>query len=114
MSLLPLARGRRWPTGRMRGLTWSKYDEEENSELVPLTLALSPVENVYSWKINCGGRGDNRKQIHSFISDRVKYRYRRGLVFAPILSCILLSAESDALVPRLEPWNEILRRLFKP
>jgi len=31
------------------------------------------VENVYSWKINCGGRGDNRKKIHSVISDRVKY-----------------------------------------
>jgi len=23
----------------------------------PLTLALSPVENVYSWKIDCGGEG---------------------------------------------------------
>ena len=39
----------------------------------PLTLARSPVENVSSWKINCGGRGDNRKRICSFISDRVKY-----------------------------------------
>jgi len=57
MSLLPLARGRRWPTGRMRGLTWSSYDEPENSGFFPLTLALSPVENVSSWKINCGGEG---------------------------------------------------------
>jgi len=31
------------------------------------------VENVSSWKISCGGRGDNRKKIRSFISDRVKY-----------------------------------------
>jgi len=31
------------------------------------------VENVSSWKIDCGGRGDNRKKIHCIISDRVKY-----------------------------------------
>ena len=73
MSLLPLARGRRWPTGRMRGMTWSEYIEPGNRCLFPLTLALSPVENVSSWKINCGGRGDNRKKIHRIISDRVKY-----------------------------------------
>ena len=40
----------------------------------PLTLTLSPVENVSSWKINCGGRGDNRKKIHSIIADRGKYK----------------------------------------
>jgi len=34
---------------------------------------LPPVENVSSWKINRGGRGDNRKKILSFICDRVKY-----------------------------------------
>jgi len=28
---------------------------------------------VSSSKINCGGRGDNRKNIHTIISDRVKY-----------------------------------------
>ncbi|HQX53108.1 MAG TPA: hypothetical protein PLR25_24520, partial [Planctomycetaceae bacterium] len=49
----------------------------ENSGFFPLTLALSPVENVSSWKINCGGRGDNRKKIHSAISDRVKYNTRK-------------------------------------
>ena len=47
--------------------------------LLPLTLALSPVEIVSSWKINCGGRGDNRKKIHSLISDRVKYIDRTSL-----------------------------------
>jgi len=39
----------------------------------PLTLALSPRGKRVKWKINCGGRGDNRKKILSLISDRVKY-----------------------------------------
>jgi len=34
------------------------------------------VEDVSSWKINYGERGDNRKTIHSFISDREKYNHR--------------------------------------
>jgi len=51
MSIVPLVSGIMWPIGRMRWLTWSSYDEPENSGFFPLTLALSPVENVYSWKI---------------------------------------------------------------
>jgi hypothetical protein len=37
LSLLPRFRGRRWPTGRMRGLS-----RKAACEKVPLTLALSP------------------------------------------------------------------------
>jgi len=70
MSLLPLARGRRWPTGRMRGLTWSESDEPENSGFFPLTLALSPrgkriqLENQLR-----GGEGTiARKSTASFLT----------------------------------------------
>ena len=39
-----------------------------------LPLALSPVENVCRWKINCGGRGDDRKKIHSVFFQRPAVR----------------------------------------
>ena len=35
----------------------------------PLTLALSPVENVYIWKTNCGGEGTiAKKSTASFLT----------------------------------------------
>jgi len=40
----------------------------------PLTLALSPRGKRVQLENQLRGRGDNRKKIHSFISDRVKYR----------------------------------------
>ena len=42
----------------------------------PHPSPLPPVENLSSWKTDCGGRGDNRKKIHSIISDRVKFKHR--------------------------------------
>ena len=39
----------------------------------PLTLALSPRGKRVKLENQLRGRGDNRKKIHSFISDRVKY-----------------------------------------
>jgi len=84
MSLLPLARGRRWPTGRMRGLTWSKYDEPENSGFFPP----SPLTRGKRVQLEnqLRGRGDNHQKIHSFISDRVKYVVRSMFSIKPLLN----------------------------
>ena len=55
------------------GVDWCivKQSSRKNAPS-PLTLALSPVENLRHWKIACGGRGDYRKTIYGLISDRVK------------------------------------------
>ena len=42
----------------------------------PLTLALSPRGKRVKLENQLRGRGDNRKKIHSIISDRVKYNYK--------------------------------------
>gem|GEM_PF-1556626 len=56
----------------------------------PLTLALSPRGKRVQLENQLRGRGDNRKKIHSIISDRVKYNSKthsperracRGLIF---------------------------------
>ena len=39
----------------------------------PLTLTLSPRGKRVKLENQLRGRGDNRKEIHSFISDHVKY-----------------------------------------
>jgi len=39
----------------------------------PLTLALSPRGKRVKLENQLRGRGDNRKKVHSTISDRVKY-----------------------------------------
>ena len=45
----------------------------------PLTLTLSPRGKRAKLENQLRGRGDNRKKIHSFISDRVKYKCRLSL-----------------------------------
>jgi len=44
----------------------------------PLTLALSPRGKRVKLENQLRGRGDNRKKIHTIISDRVKYTYVPG------------------------------------
>gem|GEM_PF-2393976 len=73
MPLLPLARGRRGPTGRMRGLTWSEYEPENNALFPPHPSPLPRGKRV-KLENQLRGRGDNRKKIHNIVSHRVKYK----------------------------------------
>ena len=54
--------------------------------LLPLTLALSPRGKRVKLENQLRGGGDNRKKIHSVISNRVKYKYSFGNFFSEYLA----------------------------
>ena len=72
------------------------------------------MEIVSSWRINCGERGDNRKNIHSFISDRVKYN--RELAFLDVtrsqkpkrLPVVLSRPEIAQVVPEFRGLKRLM------
>ena len=111
MSLLPLARGRRWPSGRMRGLTWSSSDEPENSGLFPLTLTLSPRGKRVQMENQLRGRGDNRKKIHNIISNRVKYSRNRWSMPSPVRLSNRNASEELWLMPDEPAWGPMINGL---